>query len=206
MTKPLEERDFWLVDSLDVPATIHDLGGRFVHVNAAAEQASGFTNAQMRGRELATALPAESHEAVEAVFRRAVETGEPTDFETTFVDASGETRGARVQQLPLRDGDQIIGVLTLAFGVRAAPAGSTGLQPPPQLTARQREVLELIAAGHSTAEIAHELTLSTETVRNHLRNLFHALNAHSRIEAIATAQGLGLLSPHALGPQQTDDD
>ena len=205
MIEPLEERDFWLVDSLGVPSTVHDRGGRFVHVNAAAEQASGFSNAQMRGRELASALPAESHEAVEAVFRRAIENGEPTDFETIFVDASGETRGARVQQLPLRDGDQIIGVLTLAFGVRAASPGSTGLQAPPHLTERQREVLELIAAGHSTAEIAQELSLSTETVRNHLRNLFHALHAHSRIEAITVAQGLGLLSPHGLGPQVDDE-
>lgn len=205
MTRPLQERDFWLVDSLGVPSTVHDLSGRFVHMNAPAELASGFTNTQMVGRELASGLPAESHEAVQAVFRRAVESGEPAEFETTFVDASGETRGARVQQLPLRDGDRIIGVLTLAFAVRAVAPGSIGLQPPPPLTARQREVLELIAAGHSTSEIARELTLSTETVRNHLRNLFQALNAHSRIEAIATAQRLGLLSPHVLGPQQVDE-
>ncbi|HET8893329.1 MAG TPA: helix-turn-helix transcriptional regulator [Gaiellaceae bacterium] len=205
MRRPLNERDFWLVDSLGVPSTIHDLSGRFVHMNAAAEQASGFTNAQLRGHELTDRLPAESRDAVLAVFRRAVEQGEPTDFETIFVDGSGETRGARVQQLPLRDGDEIIGVLSLAFGVRAVHSGSIGLQPLPQLTARQHEVLELIAAGHSTSEIARGLTLSTETIRNHLRNLFKALNAHSRIEAIAAAQRLGLLASPGLGPQVDDD-
>lgn len=204
MTRPLDERDFWLVDSLVVPSSLHDVRGRFVHMNAAAEQASGFTNAQMRGRELTDRLPPEARAPVRAVFRRAVEHGEPTDFETIFVDASGDTRGARIQQLPLRDGDQIVGVLTLAFGVRTLPSGSIGLRPRPPLTPRQQEVLELIASGRSTSEIARELTLSSETVRNHLRNLLQALSAHTRIEAIATAQGLGLLSPHVLGPQQSE--
>jgi PAS domain S-box-containing protein len=204
VTRPLSERDFWLVDSLGVPSSVHDLDGRFVHMNTAAEQASGFTNAQMRDRELTDRLPHEAHQRVRAVYRRAVELGEPTDFETIFVDGNGESRGARVQQLPLRDGDEIVGVITLAFGVRRVSSEPTGLQPLPQLTPRQHEVLELIAAGRSTAEIARELTLSTETVRNHLRSIFRALSAHTRPEAIATAHGLGLLANPVLGPQQPD--
>ena len=204
MTVPLEERDFWLVDSLGVPSSVHDRHGRFVHMNAAAELAVGFTNAQMRGRALTDRLPPEAHAPVLLVFSRAIEEGEPTDFETIFVDESGDKRGARVQQLPLRDGVPIVGVFTLAFEVRALPSGPIGLQPRPQLTPRQHEVLEFIAAGRSTKEIARELTLSTETVRNHLRNLFQALNAHTRIEAIATAHGLGLLALPVLAPQQSD--
>ena len=205
MIRPLQEHDFWLVDSLTVPSSIHDLDGRFVHMNAAAEQASGFTSDQLRGRELTDRLPSETRAPVEALFRRAVEHGEPTDFETIFVDGSGDTRSARVQQLPLRDGEEIVGVITLAFGVRALPSRPIGLQSRPDLTPRQHQVLELIAAGHSTAEIARELTLSSETVRNHLRNLLRALRAHSRVEAIATAQRLGLLALPVLGPQQSDE-
>lgn len=201
MIRPLQERDFWLIDSLSVPSSVHDLSGRFVYMNAAAEQASGFTNEQLCGRELTDRLPSETREPVRALFRRAVEHGEPTDFETIFVDGHGDRRGARVQQLPLRDGEEIVGVITLAFGVRTLPSGPIGLQPRPQLTPRQHEVLELIAAGHSTDEIARGLTLSNETVRNHLRNLFTELHVHTRVEAIATAQRLGLLALPVLGPQ-----
>src|SRR5260221_7227924 len=100
MSYPLQDVDLWLVARLVVPATLHDVDGRFVHINAAAERASGKLNAELRGRELTHLLPRETHENVRAQFRRAVERGEPTDFETAFVDGSGHLRGARVQHLP----------------------------------------------------------------------------------------------------------
>lgn len=78
------------------------------------------------------------------------------------------------------------------------------LEPDPRLTPRQREILELIASGLSTAEVARELTLSPETVRNHLRNASRELRAHTRVEAIATAQRLGLLAAPVLRPQRPD--
>jgi PAS domain S-box-containing protein len=205
MSNRLQDVDLWLVDRLVVPVSLHDVDGRFVHVNAAAERASGKSDADLRGREITYLLPREAHANVLAQFRRAVERGEPTDFETAFVDASGHLRGARVHQLPLRDGDTIVGVLTFAFDVRRPPSEIIGLRPDPQLTLRQRQILELIASGLSTAEVAKELTLSTETVRNHLRNASQELHAHSRVEAIATAQRLGLLAAPLLGPQADTD-
>jgi PAS domain S-box-containing protein len=175
--------------------------GRFVHMNEAAERASGKTNAQLLGHSFTELLPPEARASVTAQFRRAVERGEPTDFETVFIDASGQLRGVRAQHLPLRSGGAIVGVLILAFDARRPPSGSVGLDPQPRLTPRQREVLGLIASGLSTAEIAAQLTISPETVRNHLRSLFSELHAHTRLEAIAAAQRLGLLAPQALGPQ-----
>ena len=200
----LQDVDTWLIDSLLVPATLHDADGRFVHVNAAAERASGKLAAELVGREITHLLPREEHENVRAQFRRAVERGEPTDFETAFVDAGGHLRGVRVQQLPLRDGDTTVGVFTLAFDVRRPSSEPSQFRPDPRLTPRQREILDLIAAGLSTAEVARELTLSPETVRNHLRNASRELRAHSRVEAIAAAQRLGLLAAPALGPQPPD--
>jgi PAS domain S-box-containing protein len=91
MPDPLQAVDWWLVDSLVVPASLHDVHGRFVHMNSAAERASGKSNTEMLGGDITTLLPREVHENVVAQFRRAVEGGEPTDFETAFVDASGET-------------------------------------------------------------------------------------------------------------------
>jgi PAS domain S-box-containing protein len=201
----LQAVDLWLVDCLVVPASLHDVNGRFVHINAAAERASGKSDAELLGREMTHLLPREEHENVRALFRHAIEHGEPGDFETAFFDASGQLRGVRVQHLPLRDGDTIVGVLTLAFDVLRPPSETMGLKPDPRLTLRQRQILELIASGLSTAEVARELTLSTETVRNHLRNASKELRAHSRVEAIATAQRLGLLAAPALGPPPDAD-
>jgi PAS domain S-box-containing protein len=200
MAHRLQAVDVWVIDCLVVPASLHDLEGRFVHMNAAAERASGKSNAQMLGRHLTTLLPAAVRENVNAQFRRAIEFGAPTDFETVFVDASGQVRGVRAQQLPLRDGDTIVGALILAFDVRQPPIELIGLAPQPRLTARQRQILDLVASGLSTSEIANELTLSTETVRNHLRSVFRELHAHTRVEAIVAAQRFGLLAAPALGP------
>jgi PAS domain S-box-containing protein len=206
MPQLLQGVDLWLVDSLVVPASLHDVAGRFLHMNAAAERASGKSNAQLLGHRFTELLPPEAREDVEAQFRRAVEHGEPTDFETTFVDAGGHLRGTRAQQLPLRDGEAIVGVLILAFDVRVRPSERIRIKANPRLTSRQREVLNLIASGLSTAEVARELTLSPETVRNHLRNAFRQLHAHTRVEAIATARRLGLLAAPALGPQHHNAD
>ena len=194
----------WLVDSLVVPASLHDVEGRFVHMNAAAERASGNSNAQMLGRHFTDLLPPEARKNVAAQFRRAVERGEPTDFETVFVDAGGHLRGVRAQHLPLRHAEAIVGVLILAFDVRRPPSEPIRVIPEPRLTPRQREILNLIASGLSTSEVARELTLSPETVRNHIRNAFRELHAHTRVEAIAAAQRLGLLAAPALGPQPRD--
>jgi PAS domain S-box-containing protein len=200
MRQALQGVDLWLIDSLEVAASLHDVDGRFVHMNGAAERASGSSNAQMLGRHYTDPLPPEARANVEALFRRAAEHGEPTDFETVFVDASGHRREVRAQHLPLRNGDEIVGVLILAWGVRRPPSKPIGLIPSPRLTPRQREILELIASGRSTSEIASELTLSTETVRNHVRSVFRELQVHTRPEAIAAAQRLGLLSAPVLGP------
>jgi DNA-binding NarL/FixJ family response regulator len=56
------------------------------------------------------------------------------------------------------------------------------------LTPRQAEVLRLLEHGRSTDQIADELHLSRETVRNHIRHILQALGVHSRLEAVAVAR------------------
>jgi DNA-binding NarL/FixJ family response regulator len=62
------------------------------------------------------------------------------------------------------------------------------------LTARESDVLRLLAVGRTTASIADELFLSTHTVRNHISSILSKLGAHSKLEAVAVAARDGLIS------------
>jgi PAS domain S-box-containing protein len=197
----LQGFDLSLIDSLVVPASLHDVEGQFLHMNAAAERASGKLNAEMLGCHYTDLLPPEEREKVATQYRRAAERGEPTDFESVFIDAGGRQRGVRAQHLPLRSNDEIVGVLILAFEV-GRRLSKLDRDPQPRLTPRQREILELIASGASTSVMAKTLTLSTETVRNHVRNVLRELHVHTRLEAIAAARRIGLLAPAALSAAQ----
>ena len=62
----------------------------------------------------------------------------------------------------------------------------------PELTEREREVLELIAQGSSNQEIAHRLHISPKTVSNHISNIFGKLQVADRAQAIVKARQAGL--------------
>jgi DNA-binding CsgD family transcriptional regulator len=64
----------------------------------------------------------------------------------------------------------------------------------PKLTARQWELLRLVAAGHSNADIARQLFLSENTVRKHLENIYQRLGVSSRTAAVARAFQAGYLT------------
>jgi two-component system response regulator DesR len=69
----------------------------------------------------------------------------------------------------------------------------TSEQPAPLLTEREREVLDLIAAGSTNREIAERLYLSPHTVKEHTSALYRKLHARNRAEAVQRAQRIGLL-------------
>lgn len=64
----------------------------------------------------------------------------------------------------------------------------------PKLTAREQEVLQWMAQGLSTKEIARQMHISPETVKDHLLRLYEKLEARNRVEALERARSLGLLS------------
>jgi DNA-binding NarL/FixJ family response regulator len=78
--------------------------------------------------------------------------------------------------------------LAVSLRPQAATLGS-------DLTDREREILQLLAAGHSTDAIVGELVLSVHTVRNHIGNILMKLDARSRLEAVAVATRLGIVEP-----------
>lgn len=63
----------------------------------------------------------------------------------------------------------------------------------PRLTERELQVLRLVARGLSNREIADELYIAENTVKNHIRNVLEKLNLHSRMEAVVYAMREKLL-------------
>ncbi|HVP01890.1 MAG TPA: response regulator transcription factor [Solirubrobacteraceae bacterium] len=82
---------------------------------------------------------------------------------------------------------RMVGMGMTVFPPQAPPAGL-------ELTAREREVLELIASGATNREIAGSLYLSPHTVKEHTSGLYRKLEVRNRAEAVQRAQRLGLLT------------
>lgn len=112
-----------------------------------------------------------------------------SDYELVVVDREGRRLRIEISAVPLLDDGRVVGIL--GVGYLLGPAIVRGDSSLAQLTPRQREVLDLLADGKSTREMADELALSQETVRNHVRHLLRRLGARSRLEAALEARRLG---------------
>jgi two-component system NarL family response regulator len=81
------------------------------------------------------------------------------------------------------------------FKALADQAADKEQLPAPVLTARELEVLKLVARGMSNREVAEQLYISENTVKNHIRNILEKLHLHSRMEAVMYAVRKRLLDP-----------
>jgi DNA-binding CsgD family transcriptional regulator len=77
--------------------------------------------------------------------------------------------------------------------VVAAPGAATALEANVELTARELEVLALLAEGASNKLIARRLRISTHTAKYHVASLLEKLDAVSRTDAVAHAARIGVL-------------
>jgi len=177
--------DLALAD-VGLPAWILDRGGTVRWENARATELFG----PQVGRLGIEAFALESRE----VFRRErtkklLGTATTSDYPAVMVLASGRHVPVEVHTVALRNGGRAVGV----FGVAELDGEPA---PPPlvsPLTPRQRQVLQALAAGCSTAQMAETFHLSKETVRNHVRGVLHALGVHSRLEAVVEGRRRGLV-------------
>jgi two-component system NarL family response regulator len=83
------------------------------------------------------------------------------------------------------------------FNSLARRAAQQEQLPTPVLTSRELEVLKLVAKGMSNRDVAEELFISENTVKNHVRNILEKLHLHSRMEAVMYAVRQHLLDPHS---------
>ena len=77
--------------------------------------------------------------------------------------------------------------LLTEFAAMAKRGDTAQTLPTPKLTAREMEVLRQVARGMNNRDIASELFISENTVKNHVRNILEKLQLHSRMEAVVYA-------------------
>jgi DNA-binding NarL/FixJ family response regulator len=77
--------------------------------------------------------------------------------------------------------------LLTEFAAMSKRADERQQLPAPRLTEREMEVLKLVAQGMNNRDIAKELFISENTVKNHIRNILEKLHLHSRMEAVVYA-------------------
>jgi PAS domain S-box-containing protein len=170
------------LEHVNVPSYAIDRVGVIRWMNRAARLLVG----DQLGRQFTSVVaPEDTGRARELFARKIIGNTEVTDASVVVLGADGARVSVEISSVPLRRGEHVVGVFGQVSDIVEEP------QPHPELhlTPRQAEILGLLERGRSTAQIADELHLSRETVRNHVRHLLHALGASSRLEAVAVARG-----------------
>jgi PAS domain S-box-containing protein len=168
------------LEQINIPSYVLDTSGVIRWINPAAQRLVG----DVRGRQFTSVVAPEDARRSREVFAQKVVGGlTSTDAEVTLIDGDGERFAVEVCSVRLTEGGRVIGV----FGQVIHDVEPAAI-PHPHLTTRQDEVLQLLEHGRSTKQIADELHLSRETVRNHVRHVLRALGVHSRLEAVALAR------------------
>lgn len=170
------------LEHISVPTYVIDRVGVVRWMNRAARTLAG----DQVGRQFTSVVaPEDTRRARELFARKIIGNTEVTDASIVVVDPSGAHIPVEISSVPLRRGDHVVGVFGQVSNVVEEPRP----HPEMHLTPRQAEVLRLLELGRSTTQIADELQLSRDTVRNHVRHLLHSLGASSRLEAVALARG-----------------
>jgi|ERR1700733_6142518 PAS domain S-box-containing protein len=175
------------LELVNVPSYVLDTTGVVRWINPAARRRVG----DVRGRQFSSIVAPEDKERSREMFARKVVGSESvTDAEFAVVDRNGDRMTVDVSSVPLLRGGRVVGVFGQVTNERAAPPLplDPAVTPDLHLTPRQYEVLQMLEHGRSTRQIAEDLHLSPETVRNHIRHVLQALGVHSRLEAVTLAR------------------
>lgn len=167
---------------------------RHVDVNGAYLKLAGYTRDEVIGRpvwEYIAGGPLQTGREWDRAIARGELSGQAglvcADGTTVTVQYAGHTEVATGQRLVL-----FVALSTSRWGRHSRRDSETGTRE--ALSAREREIVQLVAAGETGPEIAEHLHISHDTVRTHVRNAMAKVGARSRAHLVAKALGDG----HAL--------
>ncbi|HEV2283112.1 MAG TPA: LuxR C-terminal-related transcriptional regulator [bacterium] len=186
---------------------------RVILWNCAAESVLGYSAAEVlgrachdvvRGRDAVGNLFCHPHCSVLTMARRD-EMAHAYDLTTQAKDGSERRLNVSTVLVPGAGGNIVVHLfrdvtaaarerrMEAVAGGDGAPSSNSLLDVPGQLTAREREILCLMARGEGTQAMARRLFISTATVRNHTQSILTKLAVHSRLEAVALAFRSGVI-------------
>lgn len=176
------------LEAIRVPAYVVDCQRRVRWQNAASIDLFG----DLRGRlDGSVGLDPEDLRHVREAWARRLDGAPSAELEVSVSRPEGTRIRVAVNSAPIKDGDGvIIGSFGLAHVLEELDSSS---ETAPKLSRRERQTLTFLAGGHSTAQMAQQMGISTETVRNHVKSLLRSLGARSRVEAVAKARRAGLI-------------
>jgi DNA-binding CsgD family transcriptional regulator len=176
------------LEAIQVPAYIVDRHRRVRWQNPASIELVG----DLRGRlDSSAGLDSEDLPRAREAFAQKLNGASSTAIELSIARRDGTRVRVAVNSVPLKDSE---GVVIGSFGlVQVLGEVDPSLERAPTLSPRERETLTLLAAGCSTGQMAEEMSISTETVRNHVKRVLRTLGASSRVEAVAKARRVGLI-------------
>jgi DNA-binding CsgD family transcriptional regulator len=175
------------LEAVGVPAYVVDSDRRVRWQNAASIDLVG----DLRGRLDDGVLAPDDLRRAREAFAQKQNGASHTDLEVRFARRDGTRVRAAVSSVPLKNAE---GVMIGSFGlVQVLEELDRDAGRPPQLSRRERETLTLLAAGYSTEQMADAMSISKETVRNHVKRVLRGLDARSRVEAVAKGRRAGLV-------------
>jgi DNA-binding CsgD family transcriptional regulator len=182
------------LEDVPLPAALLDRGGIVRWQNRASLDRSG----NILGSHFLSAVAPDEAEEARDVLVRLLCRGEPAEVTLQIRLATGEFEAREISAAPVRGDGSVVGVFGLGS---AAPqrkrSRAKARESDARLTDRQLEILEGLAEGKSTHQIASELSISSTTVRNHIANLIAALGVHTRLQAVVVASKAGLVDLEA---------
>jgi len=169
-------RAFWLLfEHAYNAAAVLDDKRRFVAINRQAQRLLGCSNESVRGRSIT--------ESVVAADRQRTASG----WQSLLKGGRHEGTGALIHHDGREIAVRFVGCLMTLDEQQLAMYLAIPESPDRRLTAREFEVVELVARGHATSEIAKLLIVSPATVRAHVRNAMRKVGARTRAQLVAIA-------------------
>lgn len=174
------------LEHVNVPSYLIDSAGVIRWINPCGAKLVG----DVRGKQFTSVLSTvDQRRARENFTRMMLQTKRVADNRIHLEGPDGTVIEADASSVALVDGHRVIGV----FGQLPHVHSQEVHKRHPKLTPRQSEVLHLLSHGRSTEQIASELHVSVETVRNHVRHLMRTLGVNSRLQAVALARREALI-------------